>query len=202
VVCLIKQWIHLRDWYLVKHRGNFIFALPFQYTQSELGTCLAFSSLEDLIAVSQNRRLIPGISLRRPGFYPRAVHVGFVVDKWHWGRFSSSGWYSRLTLGSFAKGHSLILPQISLSQFLSMWPSASEHSIIALFRKLTLFHVCVTLETEGRFSLHCLSSGDGRPLGPSPSHCHPKSTFTVWLPADNVRLHVFHLAERIITNKL
>jgi hypothetical protein len=33
------------------------------------------------------RRLAVGLLPRRPGFYPGSVHVGFVVDKWHWDRF-------------------------------------------------------------------------------------------------------------------
>jgi hypothetical protein len=32
--------------------------------------------------------LVASLSPRRPGFDPGSVHVGFVVDKWHWDRFS------------------------------------------------------------------------------------------------------------------
>jgi hypothetical protein len=42
-------------------------------------------------AVPWLRRLVAGHSPRRPaGFDPGSVHVGFVVDKWHWDRFSPS----------------------------------------------------------------------------------------------------------------
>jgi hypothetical protein len=34
-----------------------------------------------LIAVPRLRRLVAYLSPRRPGFFPRSVHVGFVVDK-------------------------------------------------------------------------------------------------------------------------
>jgi hypothetical protein len=33
------------------------------------------------LAVPWLRRLVAGLSLRRPGFDPGSVHVGFVVDK-------------------------------------------------------------------------------------------------------------------------
>jgi hypothetical protein len=35
-------------------------------------------------------RLVAGFPLRRPGLEPGLGHVGFVVDKWNWGRFSPS----------------------------------------------------------------------------------------------------------------
>ena len=34
-----------------------------------------------MMAVPTLRRLVAGLSPRRPGFYPRSVHVGFVVYK-------------------------------------------------------------------------------------------------------------------------
>jgi hypothetical protein len=41
-------------------------------------------------AVPWLRRLVAGLSLRRPGFAPWSIHVGFVVDKVALGRFSPS----------------------------------------------------------------------------------------------------------------
>jgi hypothetical protein len=35
-------------------------------------------------------RLVAGFPPRRPGFKPGSSHVGFVVEKWRWGRFSPS----------------------------------------------------------------------------------------------------------------
>jgi hypothetical protein len=36
------------------------------------------------------KRLVAGFPLRWHGFAPGSGQVGFVVDKWHWGRFSPS----------------------------------------------------------------------------------------------------------------
>jgi hypothetical protein len=36
------------------------------------------------------KRLVAGLSPRRPGFAPGSIHVGFVVDKVALGRFSPS----------------------------------------------------------------------------------------------------------------
>jgi hypothetical protein len=35
------------------------------------------------------KSLVAGLSPQRPGFAPGSIHVGFVVEKWHWDRFSS-----------------------------------------------------------------------------------------------------------------
>jgi hypothetical protein len=43
--------------------------------------------LEEVRAVPWLRRLVAGLSPRRPGFDLRSVHVGFVVDKVALGRF-------------------------------------------------------------------------------------------------------------------
>jgi hypothetical protein len=40
--------------------------------------------------VSYLRRLVAGFPPRRPRFEPGSGHVGFVVDKVHWGKFSPS----------------------------------------------------------------------------------------------------------------
>jgi small ligand-binding sensory domain FIST len=45
--------------------------------------------LWELKAVVWLRRLVTGLSPRRPGFAPGSVHVGLVVDEWHWYRFLS-----------------------------------------------------------------------------------------------------------------
>jgi hypothetical protein len=37
-----------------------------------------------------DKRLVAGFLRRRPGFDPGSGQVGFVVDKWRWGRFSPS----------------------------------------------------------------------------------------------------------------
>jgi hypothetical protein len=41
------------------------------------------------VAMPWLRQLVTGLSLWRPGFTPRSVHVGFVVGKMHWDRFFS-----------------------------------------------------------------------------------------------------------------
>jgi hypothetical protein len=40
-----------------------------------------FSALNIMLAVSWLRRLVVGLTLRRPVFAPRSIHVGFVVNK-------------------------------------------------------------------------------------------------------------------------
>jgi hypothetical protein len=35
-------------------------------------------------------RLVAGFSSRLPQLDPRSSHMGFVVEKWHWDRFSLS----------------------------------------------------------------------------------------------------------------
>jgi hypothetical protein len=40
-----------------------------------------FAVYKDILAVPWLRRLVAGLSPRRPGFDPGSVHVGFVVDK-------------------------------------------------------------------------------------------------------------------------
>jgi hypothetical protein len=47
-------------------------------------------SLEMKVAVPWLKRLVVGLSPRRPGFAPGSIHVGFVVDKVALGRFSPS----------------------------------------------------------------------------------------------------------------
>jgi hypothetical protein len=44
-----------------------------------------------LLTYCKNRVMAQAFSLRpqRPGFAPRSVHVGFVVDKWQWCRLLS-----------------------------------------------------------------------------------------------------------------
>jgi hypothetical protein len=42
------------------------------------------------MAAPQLKQLVAGFPLWQPGFKPGSSHVGFVVDKWRWGRFSQS----------------------------------------------------------------------------------------------------------------
>jgi hypothetical protein len=60
-------------------------------------------------AVPRLKRLVAGLSPRRPGFAPGSIHVGFVVDKVALGRFSPS------ISVSPAKYHSTIAPYSSIT---------------------------------------------------------------------------------------
>jgi hypothetical protein len=40
--------------------------------------------------VFESEGIVAGFSSRPPGFDPRSDHVGIVVEKWQWGRFSPS----------------------------------------------------------------------------------------------------------------
>jgi hypothetical protein len=42
-----------------------------------------------LMAVPWLKRLVAGLSSRRPAFVPGSVHVAFAGTKWHWDRFIS-----------------------------------------------------------------------------------------------------------------
>jgi hypothetical protein len=48
---------------------------------ASLSLSLSLSLFTQIVAVPWLRRLVAGLSPRRPGFDPGSVHVGFVVDK-------------------------------------------------------------------------------------------------------------------------
>jgi small ligand-binding sensory domain FIST len=69
-------------------------------------------------AVSELRRLVAGLSQRRPGFVPGSVFVGFVVDKVALGRFSSEFFDFSLSV-SFHRGYSYSTWGIKIGQLVA-----------------------------------------------------------------------------------
>jgi hypothetical protein len=119
---------------------------------------LLFTNSIFIWALPWLKRLVAGLSPRRPGFAPGSIHVGFVVDKVALGRFSPSTSVSPANIY-----HSTIAPYSSITApwgVRLLWPSSTlshPRSSVRGFTSEPAHWLETEIESKKKAQLLCLS---------------------------------------------